>query len=337
LSRHIRLGLVLVAIVVIGLVAAAAVFVYTADYSRIKALIETAVSDATGRKLTIAGDLSLSISLNPKLETGDVTLANASWGSKPSMLAIGKLKVGVKLLPLFVGGLEIDDIQFTDTTVLLETDANGQDNWHFTTPKSSDKGISIKRLGVSQLNLQRFAVTYRDGQTQSTEHYAVDNLELNRLPGTDLLSVALTGNLNGQAATLSGQTGSLFMGAKYPVDLSGKVAGVAFKLKGEIGNLLQAEDLDLAVQASGTNLATLGARIDVVIPKTDSFRMSAQLAGNGDAVTMSNASATIKHSGGVLAITGGIGNLNTLEGMHFELTGSGNNLSELQAITGSTK
>jgi uncharacterized protein involved in outer membrane biogenesis len=337
LSRHIRLGLVLVAIVVIGLVAAAAVFVYTADYSRIKALIETAVSDATGRKLTIAGDLSLSISLNPKLETGDVTLANASWGSKPSMLAIGKLKVGVKLLPLFVGGLEIDDIQFTDTTVLLETDANGQDNWHFTTPKSSDKGISIKRLGVSQLNLQRFAVTYRDGQTQSTEHYAVDNLELNRLPGTDLLSVALTGNLNGQAATLSGQTGSLFMGAKYPVDLSGKVAGVAFKLKGEIGNLLQAEDLDLAVQASGTNLATLGARIDVVIPKTDSFRMSAQLAGNGDAVTMSNASATIKHSGGVLAITGGIGNLNTLEGMHFELTGSGNNLSELQAIAGSTQ
>ena len=327
----------LVAIVVIGLVAATAVFVYTADYSRIKALIETKVSDATGRKLTIAGDLTLSISLNPQLVTGDVTLANASWGSKPGMLKIGKLKAGVKLLPLFVGDVEIDDIQFTDTVVLLETDANGQGNWHFTTPKSSHKGISIKRLGVSQLNLQRFAVTYRNGQTQSTEHYTVDNLELNRLPGTDLLSVALTGDLNGQPATLSGQTGSLFMSAKYPVDLSGEVAGVAFKLKGEIGNLLQAEDLDLAVQASGTNLATLGTGIDVVILKTDSFSMSAQLAGSGDAVTMSNASATIKHSGVMLAITGGIGNLNTLEGMHFELTGSGNNLSELQAIAGSTQ
>jgi len=337
LNKRIRLGLVLVAIVVIGLVAATAVFVYTADYSRIKALIETKVSDATGRKLTIAGDLTLSISLNPQLVTGDVTLANASWGSKPGMLKIGKLKAGVKLLPLFVGDVEIDDIQFTDTVVLLETDANGQGNWHFTTPKSSHKGISIKRLGVSQLNLQRFAVTYRNGQTQSTEHYTVDNLELNRLPGTDLLSVALTGDLNGQPATLSGQTGSLFMSAKYPVDLSGEVAGVAFKLKGEIGNLLQAEDLDLAVQASGTNLATLGTGIDVVILKTDSFSMSAQLAGSGDAVTMSNASATIKHSGVMLAITGGIGNLNTLEGMHFELTGSGNNLSELQAIAGSTQ
>ena len=337
MNKRIRLGLVLVAIVVIGLVAATAVFVYTADYSRIKALIETKVSDATGRKLTIAGDLTLSISLNPQLVTGDVTLANASWGSKPGMLKIGKLKAGVKLLPLFVGDVEIDDIQFTDTVVLLETDANGQGNWHFTTPKSSHKGISIKRLGVSQLNLQRFAVTYRNGQTQSTEHYTVDNLELNRLPGTDLLSVALTGDLNGQPATLSGQTGSLFMSAKYPVDLSGEVAGVAFKLKGEIGNLLQAEDLDLAVQASGTNLATLGTGIDVVILKTDSFSMSAQLAGSGDAVTMSNASATIKHSGVMLAITGGIGNLNTLEGMHFELTGSGNNLSELQAIAGSTQ
>ena len=278
MNRRMRLGLVLVAIVVIGLVAAAAVFVNTADHSRIKALIETTVSDATGRKLTIAGDLTLSISLDPQLVTEDVTLANASWGSKSSMLTIGKLKVGVKLLPLFVGDVEIDDIQFTDTVVLLETDVNGQGNWHFTTPKSSHKGISIRRLGVSQLNLQRFAVTYRNGQTQSTEHYTVDNLELNRLPGTNLLSVALTGDLNGQAAKLSGQMGSSFMGAKYPVDISGEVAGATFTLKGEIGNLLQAKDLDLAVQASGTNLATLGAGIDVVIPKTDSFRMSAQLA-----------------------------------------------------------
>ena len=175
MNRRMRLGLVLVAIVVIGLFTAAAVFVYTADHSRIKALIETTVSDATGRELTIAGDLTLSISLNPQLVTGDVTLANASWGSKPGMLTIGKLKVGVKLLPLFIGDVEIDDIQFTDTIVLLEADANGQGNWHFTTPKSSHKGISIKRLEVSQLNLQRFAITYRNGQTQSTEHYTVDS------------------------------------------------------------------------------------------------------------------------------------------------------------------
>ena len=44
-----RLGLGFVALVVIGLVAATAVFVYTADHSRIKALIETAVSDAIGQ------------------------------------------------------------------------------------------------------------------------------------------------------------------------------------------------------------------------------------------------------------------------------------------------
>ena len=96
-----RLGLVLVAIVVFGLVVVSVVLVYTADDSRIKALIETTLSDVTGRELTIAGDFTLSISLNPQLVMEDVTLANASWGSKPGMLTIGKLKVGVKLLPLF--------------------------------------------------------------------------------------------------------------------------------------------------------------------------------------------------------------------------------------------
>lgn len=73
MNRRRRLGLALVAIVVIGLVTASAVIVYTADDNRIKAFIETMVSDVTGHELTIAGGLTLSISLNPQLvmEDGD--------------------------------------------------------------------------------------------------------------------------------------------------------------------------------------------------------------------------------------------------------------------------
>ena len=324
-----------IAIVLIG----GYVYLSTMDYSRFKGLIETAVSDATGRKFEIAGDLGVSLSLNPQLVTGDVTLANASWGSQATMLTIGELTVGVKLLPLIVGDMEFTDIQFADIDLLLETDASGQGNWSFAIPDRShlDKGFSLKHLGLNQLNVKHLAATFVNGKTRSTMHYTVDRLELNRSSDTDSMSLALKGSLNGQAAAVSGQTGSLFMDARFPVNLSGDVAGVTFKLKGEIGNLLQAKDLNLAVQASGTNLVPLGTGIDLAFPQTDSFSMSAQLTGNGDAVTLSNAHGTINYGGVALGITGDIGNLNALEDLHLELTGSGNNLGELQAIAGSAK
>ena len=81
--RRLRRAFAIIAILVIGLVTAAAVFLYTADYNRYKALFAEAVTDATGRQVVIKGDLSLAFALPPELAVADVTLANAPWGSQP--------------------------------------------------------------------------------------------------------------------------------------------------------------------------------------------------------------------------------------------------------------
>jgi len=73
------------------------VFLHLQDYSRIKGLIEQAVMDASGRRLVIHGDLTLSLSLAPELEVKDVTLENTSGGS-PVALAI--LSASVRLISM---------------------------------------------------------------------------------------------------------------------------------------------------------------------------------------------------------------------------------------------
>ena len=67
MSKTLRFGFALVAVIAIGLVAAVAVFVYTADYNRYKGLIEKAVMDAAGRQLVIKGDVAIAMSLPPEL------------------------------------------------------------------------------------------------------------------------------------------------------------------------------------------------------------------------------------------------------------------------------
>ena len=64
-------------------------------------------------------------------------------------------------------------------------------------------------------------------------HYRLDRLELTRSAAADALAVELQGSVNGQPVALSGQTGplrDLFAGMRFPLALSGEVAGAKVKL-----------------------------------------------------------------------------------------------------------
>ena len=340
MSRRLRLGLALIAVLVIGLPAAAAVFLYTADYNRYKGLIADAVTDATGRQLVIKGDLTIAISLLPEVVVTDVTLANAPWASQPQMAHIGQLRVRLKLLPLLMRDVDITRIKLIDTDLLLEIDASGQANWQFSPKATSRTGVGMRGVAVEQLAVERLAVTLRSGETGSPPtHYNLDSFKLTRSAAADSMAVELKGSSNGQPVTLSGQTGpleDLFAGVRFPILLSGDLAGTATKLHGEMSNALTREGLDLTVEASGTDLATLGAGVAVKLPQTDGFDMTAHLTGSGDDLTLQEVHGSVSYKGLKLAMNGEVGNLNVFEGIRLDLEGSGNNLAELSSIVGET-
>ena len=335
-----RLGLVLVAIVAIGLVAAAAVFVYTADYSRYKGFIEKAVMDATGRQLAINGDLTIAMSLPPELVVSDVTLANAPWGTQAQMAKVGELRVRIRVIPLLMKEIDITQIRLIDTELLLETDASGQANWQFTRTTGSRAGVGMRGVAVKQLEIEQLDITMRNGETGApATHYTLDHFELTRSVESDSQAVELQGSSNGQPVALSGQTGplrDLFAGVRFPIALSGEVAGATVKLQGGIDNAVTLAGVDLTVQASGTDLATLATGIGVKVPATDTFDMTAQLTGSGDDLVVRKAHGRVSYKSIKLSIDGEIGDLKLLEDIQLVLKGSGNDLAELGSVLGET-
>ncbi len=70
------------------------------DWNTQKGRITAEVERLTGRKLTIDGDLSLTILPAPAFSAARVRFANIEGGSAPSMIELESLDVRVALIPL---------------------------------------------------------------------------------------------------------------------------------------------------------------------------------------------------------------------------------------------
>jgi len=110
---------------------AAAVVLYLrfADLNWLKPRIETAVADATGRKLKLNGNFALNIVPSPSITLEDVSFANADWGSGPMMVRVNYFSAEVGLWSLVSGPIRVHSLRLKDVDVLLEKNREEQGNW----------------------------------------------------------------------------------------------------------------------------------------------------------------------------------------------------------------
>lgn len=119
---------VLATIVALPVVAAVGVAVLV-DPNDYKAEIESLVSDSTGRTFEIKGDIGLSFLPWLGFEVEGLTLANKPSFSVKPMMSIGSAEARLKLLPLFVGKLEIGLVALQDIAVVVGLDKAGEPSW----------------------------------------------------------------------------------------------------------------------------------------------------------------------------------------------------------------
>ena len=87
-------------LLVVAVVVGGYVFLKNFDLNKYKSLAEEIAYKQTGRKLVIAGDASLGISLVPTLVINDISFANPEWAKNPQMAEIGTLELKFSRLPL---------------------------------------------------------------------------------------------------------------------------------------------------------------------------------------------------------------------------------------------
>src|SRR5580765_3202211 len=86
---------------VFGIAAIAlAIFIATLDQNKAKKYISAGVSKATGRQLSINGDLKLDLGWISRVSASEIQFQNAGWSKHPQMAEVGLFDVEIDLWQL---------------------------------------------------------------------------------------------------------------------------------------------------------------------------------------------------------------------------------------------
>ena len=122
------IGIVIGALVVLVIAIAVGVALFF-DPNDYKDQITAAVADATGRELTLEGDLELSVFPTLSISLGPARLSNAEGFGERPFAEIERAALDVALLPLLGRRIEIGEARLDGLVLNLARDAQGRNNW----------------------------------------------------------------------------------------------------------------------------------------------------------------------------------------------------------------
>ncbi len=276
---RIRTILIGIVVIVVGLFVTGYAILNSLDLNDYKDVLAEQVKQATGRDLTLGGDIELEISFTPRLAVNEVTFSNADWGTRPEMAKLERLEAVVDLIPLLSSEVRVNRFVLVGADVLLETDAEGNPNWDF--PSAADgettetsSGGTEYAISVDEVAVERALITYRDGRTGETQTVAIDSLSAAADSAVVPIVLALAGSLNDSPVTIDGTIPSLNelqAGGEMPIDLKIQGGGATVTAKG----VVSAAAFDVTLTASGQSLADLRALTGAELPAIGPYSLSA--------------------------------------------------------------
>ena len=184
-----------IVIVLVLAVAALAAIPFVVDPNDYKDEIATQVEKATGRQLTIQGDIGLSVFPWIALELGQLSLSNASGFKADSFAQVNSAQIRIKLLPLLKKQLEMDTVILDGLVLNLETDKDGNTNWQDLAKPDAEAAAEIKEaapesaqdappalaaISIAGVQLSNANILWSDAS--KGENYQLRNLNLDTDP-----------------------------------------------------------------------------------------------------------------------------------------------------------
>ncbi len=168
--------LIVLVVAVIGVLLIAPNFIPMEIY---KAQITRAAENATGRALTIDGDLKIAFFPRFQLELNDVTFANREGASPEAMATMDRLAIGLAVMPLLQREVVIDRLVLDRPVMNLEIDRNGRGNWEFDietaqpaegSSDSAGGGFALNEVSLGDVRLVDGDVRFRDRRSGADYH-----------------------------------------------------------------------------------------------------------------------------------------------------------------------
>ncbi len=254
---------------VIVIVGIGVYFVKTFDLNKYKTQVSELVEKQLGRKLVIAGDAYLGLSMVPTIIVEKVQLVNAEWSSNPLMVGVEKVEVQFAILPLLKKQIEINKVLLDEPEIYLEINKAGDANWVFAKKDKAQAAASgaletgeqkaaeahpavalLAGFSADDVLIKNGLVQYDDALKGTHNRLLIKEITTNvedmdapvlasfdvNLDGSDIIGKLTAGSLN-----------SLLKEQPYDVDLSAKAFNVDLAVKGKLMDLFKDIYFDLAV------------------------------------------------------------------------------------------
>jgi len=154
------------------------------NWNNYKAEISDQIKSATGRDLTINGDIRITVFPAPAVLASDVTLSNAKGASSKDMISLKSAEVRIALAPLLGGQIKVETVRLVEPVVYLEVLADGRRNWDIqqASPEPStvssggdrsgptgDSASSAPSVVLDNFTIENGTLIYQDTQSGMSE------------------------------------------------------------------------------------------------------------------------------------------------------------------------
>ncbi|AXQ94491.1 AsmA family protein [Cereibacter azotoformans] len=261
--------------VLFGLVALFLVALVLVPRDRLAELAARQFEAATGRAMTISGEVRPSVWPKLGVRTGPVTIANAPWAAGEPLLEARALEIGLDTLALMGGSWRISRVALDEPVIRLERDAEGRANWDLSRPAAADPApeadpapATAAGSAVSPFTLDEGIVT--GGRVLWIDHGTGRRGDISGVQARVTLpesggpaDLTLSGQANGRGFAVEGrleEAGSALAGRVAPLRLSLATGSARITFEGEAGSAPPMADgrIDAALGDLGDLAALFG-------------------------------------------------------------------------------
>jgi uncharacterized protein involved in outer membrane biogenesis len=271
-------------------------YILNVDLNDWKPEIQQAVRDNTGRTLVIGGPIEFDLGSDTYLKATDIRLSNADWGSRPEMVEIDSVEVGLKLFSLLGSSPDITQFHVDGVRAIIETGPDGRANTDFgqQAPAESEPdhggGGDLVLPILRDIRIADVEVLIKDAVAGTENMFTLTELTLGSQSASDPLLLNLDAAYDDLALVMGGQMGSLQSmtdaGAPTPIDFVGNLAGIDVAILGQIQDLAGQDGIDVTVTALGEELADAARIAGIDVPSLGGFKVDVTVQGSGDALSV---------------------------------------------------
>ena len=241
------------------------------DVQKYKPVLESKVTEATGRPFKVGDDLSLSLFPWAGVSFSDLHLGNTEGFSDKDFVTVKSFEVRIKLLPLINKEIQIKRFVLNEPRIVLVKNEKGQANWEQPEQPSKEAAagkeektspalpedagkfeLPIGALTVGNLAVNNGSALYDDRTSGTRKEITKINLALKDVSLEKPVALSFSAQIDQQPVSIEGKVGPLGQGlqvADIPMDLTIKAINqLVMHLKGSLENPLTNPGVDMDVE-----------------------------------------------------------------------------------------